>query len=426
MKYLQLPKTLRSQFIFLCASMTLIFGVIFGLGFMWLVSSVECRLMGSVMKSDIESAVFYDISRGEAPRVDQFSRLYIEGDKVRDVPERFKSLKEGYSEYLDGEDLHVYKETIDGKVYVLTRQQGEFETWEQGLFTHMALLFTALIALLVSLSVFIANRAARPAQKLVRESEAMARDLESGRMYSESVLAGPWPENEIGILAHRVRALALRQRRLLLNEKQFVSEVSHELRTPLTVLSTSLELLGLSKNLTEREQGTVRRASETVTRMGAMIRVFLSVLRNDGFDKAQSAELKDIIDDLLPVWERSAEEKGLALTVSVNQKTPRRYNEVLASSVINNLVVNALRYTEKGSVTVEADDRRIRISDTGSGISEDEREKIFDEGYRGRQARSQGGFGIELSVAGRCCDALGWTLSLESENGRGTTFILEI
>lgn len=186
------------------------------------------------------------------------------------------------------------------------------------------------------------------------------------------------------------------------------------------------ELLELSKKLTEREQGTLKRASETVTRMGDMIRVFLSVLRNDGFDKSQSAELKDIIDDLMPAWERSATEKGLELTVTVDQKMPRRYNEVLASSVVNNLVVNALRYTEKGHVTVEVDDRRVRIADTGSGISEDEREKIFDEGYRGRQARSQGGFGIGLSVTGRCCDALGWTLSLESEKGRGTTFILEI
>ena len=89
---------------------------------------------------------------------------------------------------------------------------------------------------------------------------------------------------------------------------------------------------------------------------------------------------------------------------------------VLLSTVASNLVRNAFRYTDEGSVTVRETEKGFEVIDTGIGIAADQRERIFQPYTRANN--KGGGIGMGLSIAKRICDRLGWSIELlESEKG---------
>lgn len=126
------------------------------------------------------------------------------------------------------------------------------------------------------------------------------------------------------------------------------------------------------------------------------------------------------------VVETKAENKGLKLSIEMKNMPKQTFNEVLGATIFDNLVFNAIHYTDKGSVTVIVDEDQAIIRDTGIGIKEEDREKVFDRGFRAGQG-GRGhyqGFGLGLAISKRAAEALGWSISLKSEVGKGTDFVI--
>ena len=116
---------------------------------------------------------------------------------------------------------------------------------------------------------------------------------------------------------------------------------------------------------------------------------------------------------------------GLRLAENGNTETAaEKYNAILVASVLTNLVFNAIRYTAKGRVGIILGKESFSVTDTGSGISATEKERIFDTGYRGKQGLRQesAGYGLGLSIASRICHILNWKIAMKSREGVGTTF----
>lgn len=309
--------------------------------------------MGMSMENDLRGIYHYDIMQKLPPRVDQYSRLYIEGDPVRDIPPQYQSLPEGYSEYLNGEELHIFKQKLGGKVYVLTTNQGDFENWERTVYLVGGIIFIALLGLAALLGWYFSKLMLNPISKLVKESEK-ERDLMSGRIYAATAFAGSWGSNEVGLLARRLQMLTSRLRHVILNERQFISEVSHEMRTPLTIISTSLELLENSSTLDKSEQIQLKRATDNTERMRKLIEVFLNLFKNRLNSEEDLKTLSEIIKDLYPGWQEISQQKGLTLVCEYSARNNQRFNEVLASTVLSNLVrPMALKFTEQGSVQIK-------------------------------------------------------------------------
>ncbi len=144
-------------------------------------------------------------------------------------------------------------------------------------------------------------------------------------------------------------------------------------------------------------------------------------------------DLVDTVRDAVELARPLAEAKGLALTVHAPSSLmfdgdPAKLRDV----VIKNLIENAIHYTEKGSVTVSVsahDGARISIADTGIGLSEDDRVKLFSEGGRGESARALNphstGFG--LHIAKSIVEAHGGRIAALSDGrGKGSTFVVEL
>ena len=192
--------------------------------------------------------------------------------------------------------------------------------------------------------------------------------------------------------------------------KDFVANVSHELKTPLAGLS----LLG----------GTMARALDDDLETA---RDFAARLEEE------VRRLTVLVDDLLDLsFQTRAHERGIELEIDALVPAPVRGDQVALSTLVRNLVDNALRYTEPGgrvAVTTTILDGRVSVTveDDGIGIPRDDRERIFERFYRVDKARSRrtGGTGLGLSIVRNVAQLHGGTVKVESAVGVGSTFTVE-
>ena len=219
-------------------------------------------------------------------------------------------------------------------------------------------------------------------------------------------------------------------------KSQFLANMSHELRTPLNAI------LGYSELIVDNIYGPVPdKIAEILMRIDHNGRHLLRLV-NDVLDlsKIEAGQLTlslgeysmaNVVDAVVRALGALAEEKGLALRVEVAPGLPiGRGDEQRITQVLLNLVGNGIKFTEAGEVAVAVTQSggtfRVAVSDTGVGISEDDRELVFEEFHQAdaSNTRKQGGSGLGLAIARRMVYLHGGTLWAESGVGKGATFHL--
>lgn len=419
-------RSLKQSLGMLCGVIAAACAVLYSITLVYVLETAESKLMASVMDDMLQTVVTADILQGKPPRLDQVSRLYIEGDPSREIPDLFRHNPQGYTEFTDGEDLHTYTKIINGKRYVLTRHQGNFEIWERHLFRIGVVGFLLLIAICSFVGWYLGRKLLSPLGQLTKEAVRAEGLIQNGKIYTEEIFKGHWPENEIGELERSFKVLVSKLKVLAMKERAFSTEASHEVRTPLTVIDTSLELLNEQVQGNDRQKTLIRRAQNASSRIKGMAEVFLNIGRARTGQNNALCSMPELIAGLKESWKQKAENKGLKLSIEMKNMPKQTFNEVLGATIFDNLVFNAIHYTDKGSVTVIVDEDQAIIRDTGIGIKEEDREKVFDRGFRAGQG-GRGhyqGFGLGLAISKRAAEALGWSISLKSEVGKGTDFVI--
>jgi hypothetical protein len=163
-------RSLKQSLGLLCGLIAAACAVLYSITLVYVLETAENKLMASVMDDMLQTVVTADILQGKPPRLDQVTRLYIEGDPTRQIPELFKNYPQGYTEFTDGEDLHTYTKIIDGKRYVLTRHQGNFEIWERHLFRIGVVGFLLLIAICSFVGWYLGRKLLSPLGQLTKEA----------------------------------------------------------------------------------------------------------------------------------------------------------------------------------------------------------------------------------------------------------------
>jgi PAS domain S-box-containing protein len=213
----------------------------------------------------------------------------------------------------------------------------------------------------------------------------------------------------------------------------FIQTASHEFRTPLSVIGMDLHLLQRI-HANGPQQPRLNRMNEQVKILGNLVEALLTLSTLDSEAKLEfvPVNLGDIVADLAAQQHPAALANGLTLSAHVPPGLPTLFGAPhYLSMAIQGLLDNALRYTPTGgSVTLQVVDKgetvQILVSDTGVGISPDILPRVFDRFYRLDEARSTQGFGLGLSIAHKVAERHGGHVGVESEEGKGSLFVLEL
>jgi signal transduction histidine kinase/ActR/RegA family two-component response regulator len=213
---------------------------------------------------------------------------------------------------------------------------------------------------------------------------------------------------------------------------RFLATMSHELRTPMTGLLGALDLLGHA-SLTDAERRVLEMAGISGT---GLLNVLNDVLDYSKFDSGQIAirnaavSPQELLESVAGLFKLTAVTKGLSLTVHVESAVPQW---VLADGhrlrqVLLNIVGNAVKFTERGSVDVHArrapEGLRFEVRDTGPGIASEDIGKLFEpfQQLNERGDRTHGGTGLGLAISERLVHAMGGSIDVQSVPEQGTCF----
>jgi signal transduction histidine kinase/CheY-like chemotaxis protein len=222
-------------------------------------------------------------------------------------------------------------------------------------------------------------------------------------------------------------------------KSEFLATMSHEIRTPMNGIMVMAEMLTAEKM--SRQQ---HRFAETIAKSGqSLLAVINDVL---DFSKIESGKLElervpidlnDLAENVLSLFSERARRSNIDLAAFVDPALPRSVlgDPVRLGQVLTNLVNNALKFTERGFVSVDigfaAEDHRtieIRVQDSGIGIPDDKLTTIFAPFSQADQTTTRrfGGTGLGLTICKRLVDAMGGDIRVSSRSGEGSTFSFAI
>jgi PAS domain S-box-containing protein len=246
------------------------------------------------------------------------------------------------------------------------------------------------------------------------------------------------------VTAQKMNEAALREAKAeaehaSLVKTQFLAVMSHELRTPLTGVIGYADLLGTEVlgSMTDRQRDALDRIKISSWHLVDIIDDILTLTRVDvGKEQVRLdvADLARVACEVVRIVEPHAAERGLIVQcVGSDEPLPIRTDSGKLRQILSNLIGNAVKYTQEGSVTVEIDRSdpdalRVHVRDTGPGIAPEHHERIFDAFTQidGSATRGSAGIGLGLAICRRLARLLGGDIIMASEVGAGSVFTLEL
>ena len=213
-------------------------------------------------------------------------------------------------------------------------------------------------------------------------------------------------------------------------KKDFVLNASHELKTPLTSIKGFIETLEAEiPDKNKNYLNIIKRNSERLTHIVNDL-LIINQLEDSDIFKTEIIDLNRVINETIIIHQKEAEKKNIEFIIkepSVNIKF--RGDKYKIEDLIINLVNNAVKYTDKGKITISYgyEDKNnvfFKIKDTGIGIEKKNLQRVFERFYVTNKSRSRetGGTGLGLSIVKHIVNIHNGSINLESEPGRGSTF----
>jgi signal transduction histidine kinase len=240
-------------------------------------------------------------------------------------------------------------------------------------------------------------------------------------------------DDELGRLANTLDAMLNRLEEGFRRERQFTADASHELRTPLAAMQAILDVVRARPRSTSQYRQALDDIAEETERLQNLVGGLLRLARSDAASTlpvSAPVDLAQLLNDVCESMQPLAEVKGLVLVC----ETPRVLvvagdgDELVRMFV--NLVDNAIKYTDTGSIKINAaaceDGWRVTVADSGPGIAPEHLPHVFDRFDRADAARSLPGAGLGLAIAADIASAHGGAIDVTSAPHIGTKFVVTL
>ena len=213
------------------------------------------------------------------------------------------------------------------------------------------------------------------------------------------------------------------------SKNEFIANVTHEMNTPLTSIKGFAELIAAGAVPPERIQGMAKTIIKQSDRLANLIRSIINFSAIDSDELPDyEVDISELIAELIGGFEPKLRKKNIALRLNVEQGVKVMSRRERLVEILNNLITNGIRYNKEGGtleISLSGGDRpRLTVQDTGIGLSEEDKTRIFDRFYTVDKSHngSGGGFGLGLAIVKKLCRRAGWELKVESTLGEGTAF----
>ncbi|MGM0594813.1 MAG: sensor histidine kinase [Pseudomonadota bacterium] len=421
---MQFKHSLRRRIIVSFVIFAALLSLAIAIGVLLALEDIEETLVESALQAEMAHRLQQPLPPlGDHRRLTTTLSFYHVDERRRgELPDLVHGLPPGHHEVNVGNEIYYLygAATEQGMAYILENAT-EFERREDALQT--ALFLTVAVATVVALwlSRWLAGRVITPLSTLAQQVSR----LRPGA--TTPPVAAHYADDEVGQLARTFDAYQRRMEQFIRREQEFTADASHELRTPLAVINGACELLRENPDIPERARRQIERIDRAGERMSQMLESLLLLARETPSGEATDhspCRVEEVVLEVIDQLRLLTHDKPLALRSEILSGFSLSTSRTALAIVLNNLIRNAINYTERGEVLVRVEDRRVAIIDSGCGIEEEELAHIFERHYRGNNV-SHNGSGIGLSIVKRLCERQHWRIHIDSEPGRGTSVTIE-
>jgi len=295
---------------------------------------------------------------------------------------------------------------------------------------QMLMIFIVVALIAIAFCLIFSQIITKPMTALTRSIQNMARGDFSTRVKVRG-------SGEMRRLARTFNSMSEKIESLDQARNQFVSNASHELKTPLATMKIMIESLiyqpemevGLRTEFMTDINREIDRLSSVVTDLLTLVRMDVKDVKLSRENMSLAALIKDTRHSLTPMIEKRKQTVNLSIQDDCDMYADR----TKLQQVVYNLMENAVKYTQEGGrvdVTLQrmSRDAVLTVKDNGPGISAEHLPHIFDRFYRVDKARSReaGGTGLGLAIVHQLVMLHGGEIHVESEEGKGSSFIVEL
>jgi heavy metal sensor kinase len=281
---------------------------------------------------------------------------------------------------------------------------------------------------------WLAGRAIRPLAQIIRTTER----LRPAKLDERLPLRGTG--DELDQLSHTVNRLLDRIGLYLEEKRDFLANAAHELRTPLAAIRSSVEVALSSDRSLEEYGELLNELIDECAALEVLVNQLLLLAETDA-DRlrvhADRVALNDVVEKSVEMFQGAAEYRGITLIAGPLPEATVEGNRHHLRQVLNNLLDNAIKFTNGGGQICVQLQRNatiqqvvLRVADTGTGISDADLPHVFERFFRGDRSRQREGAtrgtGLGLSICQAVVQSHGGQITLESTAGKGTTVTVSL
>lgn len=321
-----------------------------------------------------------------------------------------------------------------GKEYIVTAAAYDGYGYDNliGLQETLMVLFIVGLSLLFIAGYFLARLSLKPIRNIVNEAELITASHIDRRIPVKN------EKDELGELSIAFNALLERLEVSFTSQKMFVSNVSHELRTPLAALIAELDVSLQKERTNEQYRVAMQNMLQDAKRMTRLIDGLLNLAKADYCKEEISmreVRLDELLLDVRELILRAHPDYSIELLFCNEDEDDDRLittlgNPYLLNIAFSNLIENNCKYSANHSSIVQISFRDkwsvVRMSDSGVGMSDKDKENLFTLFYRGENETLVSGHGIGMTLSKKIVHLHGGDIAVHSEQGKGTIFVVEL